>query len=321
MSFGRPVALVALVAVPLLVGLWLLYERQRTTDAAGFSTSALIPNLIADRPGARRYLPLGLLLLALVALIFGTARPKANVTVPRKEATVVLAVDVSRSMTAQDVRPTRLDAARTAADAFLAKVPKEYSVAVVGFGTRAFVALPPTTDRVLAHDALASLSPSEGTAIGDAVLLSVKLGQRRRTSDGVIPPTSVLLISDGARDGGQTAPLTAARRARAAHIPISTVLVGTENGIVTQKLVGGFEEQIRVPPSPTTLEQIARASGGQFFRARTSAALTQVYKKLATRTGHKTQNRQITDLFAGGAIVLLLVGGGLSAVWFRRAVP
>ena len=321
MSFGRPLALVALVAVPLLVGLWLLNERQRTTDAARFSRSALIPNLIADRPGSRRYLPLGLLLLALVALIFGTAQPMANVSVPRKEATVVLAVDVSRSMTAQDVRPTRLDAARTAAEAFLAKVPKEYSVAVVGFGTRAFVALPPTTDRVLAHDALASLAPSEGTAIGDAVLLSVKLGQRRRTSDGIVPPTSVLLISDGARNGGQTAPLTAAQRARAAHIPISTVLVGTGNGIVTQKLVGGFEEQIRVPPSPSTLQQIARASGGQFFRARTSAALTQVYKKLATRTGHKTQNRQITDLFAGGAIVLLLVGGGLSALWFRRAVP
>jgi Ca-activated chloride channel family protein len=131
----------------------------------------------------------------------------------------------------------------------------------------------------------------------------------------------VLVISDGARDGGQTAPLTAARQARAAHIPVSTVLVGTPNGIVTDKLVGGYSEQIRVPPSPGTLQQIAQASGGRFFRARTTAALTSVYKKLATRIGHRTQNRQITDLFAGGAIVLLLVGGGLSALWFRRPVP
>jgi Ca-activated chloride channel family protein len=97
--------------------------------------------------------------------------------------------------------------------------------------------------------------------------------------------------------------------------------VGTASGIVTNKLVGGSAEQIRVPPSPGTLLQIAQASGGQFFRARTSAALTSVYKKLAARIGHRTQNRQITDLFAGGGIVLMLLGGGLSALWFRRPVP
>jgi Ca-activated chloride channel homolog len=174
---------------------------------------------------------------------------------------------------------------------------------------------------VLAQDALASLAPSEGTAIGDAIALATKLGTRQRTSDGVVPPTSVLVISDGTRDGGQTAPVAAARKARAAHIPVSTVLVGTASGIVTNKLVGGYAEQIRVPPSPGTLQQIAQVSGGQFFRARTSAALTSVYKKLGTRIGHRTQNRQITDLFAGGGIALLLLGGGLSTFWFRRPVP
>ena len=321
MSFDRPYALMALALLPLLVGLWFGQERQRAVEAGRFSRSALIPNLISGRPGSRRYVPLGLLLLGLAVLIIGAARPHADVSVPRKEATVVLAVDVSRSMLAQDVRPTRLAAAASTAAKFLTTLPKEYSVAVIGIGTRAYVALPPTTDRVLARDALDSLAPSEGTALGDAVLLSVKLGERRRTSDGAVPPTSVLLISDGARDGGQTAPLAAARAAHAAHIPISTVLVGTANGVVVQKLVGGFEEQIRVPPSPGTLQQIARLSGGRFYHARTTAALEQVYKSLATRTGHKTQSRQISDLFAGGAIVLLLAGGGLSAFWFQRAVP
>jgi Ca-activated chloride channel homolog len=320
-SFGRPLALLGLAVVPLLIAVWLAQERRRTADAARFSASALIPNLIANRPGTRRYVSLGLLLLGLVALIVGTARPHADVTVPRKEATVVLAIDVSRSMSAQDVRPTRLAAAASTAAAFLTHLPKEYSVAVIGIGTRAFVAIPPTTDRVLARDALDSLAPSEGTALGDAVLLSVKLGQRRRTSDGAVPPTSVLLISDGARDGGQTSPLAAARAARTAHIPVSTVLVGTANGVVTQKLVGGYEEQIRVPPSPGTLQQIAQLSGGRYYQARTTTALDRVYKTLGTRIGHKTQNREITDLFAGGAIVLLLAGGGLSAFWFRRAVP
>ena len=321
MSFDHPLVLVALFALPAAVVLWRVLDRRRTAQAAIFSTAALIPNLIAHRPGRRRIVPLALFLVALATLIVGAARPHAHVSVPRREATVVLAVDVSRSMTAQDVRPTRLAAARTAADAFLSKVPKEYSIAVIGFGTRAFVAVPPTTDRVLAHDALGSLAPSEGTAIGDAVALAVKIGQRHRGTDGTVPPTSVLLISDGARDGGKNSPLAAARKARAAHIPISTVLVGTAGGIVTNKLVGGYEEQIRVPPSPGTLEQIAKLSGGQFFRARTTAALTDVYKKLSTRIGHRTQNREITDFFGLGAAVLLLTGGALSAFWFRRLIP
>jgi Ca-activated chloride channel homolog len=320
-SFSHPIVLVALVAVPLLVVAWLALERRRASQATAFSSSALIPNLVSANPGPRRIVPLALFLVAVALLVMGAARPHANVSVPRKEATIVLAVDISRSMTAQDVRPTRLAAAQRDAIAFLQKVPAQYSVSVIGFGTRAFVALPPTTDRVLARDALEQLSPSEGTAIGDAVALTVKVGQHQRTADGIVPPTAALLISDGARDGGQTSPLVSARRARAAGIPVSTVLVGTPNGIVTNKLVGGYEEQIRVPPSPGTLQQIAKLSGGDFFRANTSDALAQVYKKLSTRIGHKTQSREISDFFAGGAAVLLAVGGALSAFWFRRLVP
>ena len=176
MSFERPLVLIALAALPVVALLWRALDHRRTAQAASFSTAALIPNLIARSPGGRRLVPLGLFLVALAALIVGAARPHAHVSVPRKEATVVLAIDVSRSMTAEDVRPSRLAAARNAAEAFLSKVPKEYSIAVLGFGTRAFVAVPPTTDRVLAHDALASLAPSEGTAIGDAVALAVRSG-------------------------------------------------------------------------------------------------------------------------------------------------
>jgi Ca-activated chloride channel family protein len=99
------------------------------------------------------------------------------------------------------------------------------------------------------------------------------------------------------------------------------VLVGTPNGVVTTPLVGGYKEQIRVPPSPGTLQEVARTTGGEFFRARTSAALSQVYAHLATRVGHKTINREVTDLFAGGAIVVLLLSGALSLLWFRRVMP
>src|SRR5579862_8731273 len=310
-TFDRPLVLIGLAAIPVLYGLWRLNDQRRAAGAAAFSNPALVPNLVSDRPGLRRTIPLALFLLAITALVVGAARPHASVSVPRKEATIV---------TATDVTPSRLVAAQRAAEAFLKKIPDRYSVGVVGFGTRAFVALPPTTDRTLAQDALESLTPSEGTAIGDAVALSTRLGRQQR-ADGVMPPASVLVISDGAPDGGRTSPLAAAQAARKAHIPVSTVLVGTDNGVVSATLTGGYTEQIRVPPSPSTLQKIAQLSGGQYFRAHTSAALTSVYKRLATRIGHKTEHRQITDFFAGGAILLLLTGGGLSAFWFRRPVP
>ncbi len=318
MSFAQPFALVALVAVPLLLLLWIGNERRRRASAARFSTLALLPNLVPRPPGRLRYVPLGLLLFALTAMIVGAARPHANLSVPRKEATVVLAIDVSRSMTATDVRPSRLDAARAAGDAFLAKVPSTYNVALVAFGSRAFLAVPPTTDHDLVRKGLTELTAGEGTALGDAILLAARVGQRQRATEGVVPPTSVLLISDGVRQGGRTPPLDAARRAKALHVTVSTVLVGTPNGVVTARLVGGYSERIRVPPSPGTLQQVARATGGEFFSARTSAALSDVYRRLATRVGHRTVNREITDVFAGGAIVVLLAAGGLSAFWFRR---
>ena len=321
MRFDRPLFLIALVAVPVLVLLWRTSERRRHEGAARFANLALIPNLVDRVPGRWRLVPLVLLLLGLIALIVGAAKPHTHLTVPRKEATVVLAVDISRSMEAKDVPPSRLAAAVSAADRFVEEIPKTYSVGLVAFGSRAYVAVPPTRDRTVIEQGLADLRPGEGTAIGDAVLLSAQLGQRQREADGVVPPTSVLVISDGARDGGRTKPEVAAARAKALHVPVSTVLVGTKNGQVTAKLVGGYTEQIHVPPSPGTLQLIAQRTGGTFYRARNPTALAGVYHKLATRVGHTTEDRQVSDLFGAGAIVLLLLGGGLSTVLYRRLVP
>ncbi len=318
MSFGRPLMLVALVVVPLLAAAWYVLERRRTTEASRFSTPALLPNLVGERPGRRRLVPLALFLVGLTALTVGAASPHAKVTVPRKEATILLAVDVSRSMQAQDVVPTRLAAARRAADAFLAKVPSLYKVGVIGIGSRAFVAVPPTVDRALAHNALLGLTQSEGTALGDAIALGTRIAKKQRSADGFVPPTSMLLISDGARDGGRTAPAAAAKAAKAAHLPVSTVLVGTPGGIVTVQLQGGYQEQIRVPANVGALRTIARDSGGRFYRARSAAALKKVYEQLATRVGHTTKDRQISDMFAAGGLVLVLSGAVLSAFWFRR---
>lgn len=318
MSFDRPLVLVALVVVPLLALLWRRQEQRRHEQAARFTSLALVPNLVGERPGRRRVIPVALLLAGIATLTVGAARPHASVRVPRKQATVLLAVDVSRSMAAQDVVPSRLAAARIAADKFLSEVPGAYRVGVIGVGTHSFVAVPPTTDRALAHNALFSLGQSEGTALGDALALGAKIAARQRAADGFVPPTSMLLISDGARDGGRLSPAAGARLAKKAHMPVSTVLIGTPSGVVTTQLQGGYQEQIRVPANVGALRSIARATSGRFYRARSAAALRDVYAKLALRVGHTTKDRQISDAFAAGGLILLLTAGALSSLWFRR---
>jgi Ca-activated chloride channel family protein len=318
MSFQWPLALIGLVLVPALVAAYVRRERRRDDDVARFTTPALMPNLVDAAPGWRRHLPLAVLLVALTAMVVGVARPHATVSVQREEATVILAIDVSLSMRAKDVPPTRLLAARAAASAFLAKLPKRFRVGVVGFSGRAFVALPPTEDRELARQALASLRPGEGTSLGDAVALATRLVRHERASDGSVPPAAILLISDGAQMSGRTTPTAAAAAAHAARIPVYTVIVGTDDGVIEVALAGGFKAQIRVPPSAETLRQVARISGGQFFTARDDVRLRQIYERLGSRLGHRRESREITDLFAGGSAGLLLAGGALSALWFRR---
>ena len=317
MSFASPLWLLGLLLLPLLLAAYALRERARTRAAAVWSTPALLPNLVDRAPGIRRHLPVALLLVALVVMIVGVARPRAMVTVRREEATVLLAMDVSRSMAATDVPPTRLRAAQTAAHEFVDKVPKKFRIGVVSFATRAQVTIPPTADRTLVSAAIESLHTGEGTAIGDAVALAASLGRRQRAG-GVVPPTSVLLISDGARDGGRRTPLAAARQARAMHVPVYTILLGTPAGVVQHKLPGGYTETLRVPPSAQTLQLIARTSGGKFFTASNDKRLGEVYDQLRSRLGHKKQTRELTDGFAVGSALLLLAGGGLSAFWFRR---
>jgi Ca-activated chloride channel family protein len=317
-SFQWPLALVGLVVVPAVLALYVVQHRRRTRYAARFGNPALLPNVVDRSPGWRRHLPLAVLLVALTAMVVGVARPHATVTVRREEATVILAIDVSRSMGAADVQPTRLAAARAAALSFLDKVPEKFRVGVISFATRAVVAVPPTTNRKLVQTALRSLRPGEGTALSDAVSLAARIVKRQRASDGTVPPAAVLMISDGAQVGGTRTPQGAIREARVQRMPVYTVLVGTESGVVEATVAGGLREIIHVPPSPGTLRRIADGTGGQFFTATTDARLRDVYDRLGSRLGHHAQDREITDLFAGGSAALLLAGGALSALWFRR---
>ena len=320
MSFEWPVALLFLLLLPLLVVAYVAHHRSQTRYAARWGTPALLPNLVDRAPRRLRHIPLIVLFVALAAMIVGVARPHATVRVKREEATVLLAIDTSRSMGAKDVPPTRLAAAKKTASEFVDRLPEKYRVGLVAFASRAVVALPPTENRSLVRSALAAMHPGEGTALGDAVVLAARLGQRQRTSEGKVPPMSLLVISDGARDGGRTTPQAAARRAKAAKLPVFSVLIGTQNGVVQHALPGGLQESIRVPPSPTTLQQLSQSTGGKFYAAPSNDKLKDVYEELGSRLGKKKEERELTDLFAGGSAVLLLIGGGLSALWFRRLV-
>jgi Ca-activated chloride channel homolog len=316
-SFHWPLVLAVLAVLPILVALYIDRDRRRVAAQARFGNPDLLPNVVDREPGRLRYIPPLVLLVALVFMIVGVARPHATVRVPREEATIVLAMDVSRSMKATDIQPTRLDAARVAAKTFLDDVPAKFRVGVVSFATRAVVGVAPTEDRTLVTTALDTLKPGEGTAIGDAVALSLRVGQPRgQTAE--VPPRAIVLISDGARDGGQVDPGDAAQQAKRRGVPVYSVLVGTPDGFVEEELTGGLRRIIRVPPNPATLEQVAKTSGGEFFAAPDSAGLSRVYEELGSRLGTRNEDREITDVFAGLAAALVLIAATISAVLFRR---
>ena len=319
MTFEWPLALLALLVVPLALAAYVLYDRRRTSDAARFATPALFPNVVARAPGRLRHLPTAVLLLAITALAVGVARPHADISVQRDEATVVLALDVSRSMNATDVRPTRLAAAQAAARRFLELVPDSVRVGVVTFATTARVVAPATHDRDAVVASLGEVRSGEGTALGEALSLALRVVRRAPAeTPGVRPPAAVLLISDGAQTQGAVSPLDAARRARARAVPIYAVALGTPEGVVEQPAIGGYTERVRVPPDPRTLRRVARMSGGEFFDAATDRRLRKIYEELGSRLGRETKRAEVTVAFAGAGGVLLLVGGALSTLLFRR---
>jgi Ca-activated chloride channel homolog len=324
-SFAAPIALAALIALPLLVGAYVVAGRRRRRAAARFANPDLVPNLVPDSPGWRRHVPPVLALVALAVLIVGIARPHMVRDVTRNEATVVLAIDTSRSMAATDTEPNRFDAVRAAAEKFLDEVPAEYSVGIVSFATSADPVLPPTTDREAARVALRELRLGSGTAIGSAVTRAVDVALGRQEEDapqqtGERSPAAVLLFSDGAQTSGDVRPLPAAQRARRLGVPVSTVAVGTGQAVVEVPLPGGLRQRVVVTPEPQTLRLIARTTGGLFSEAPGATPLEQVYRELGTRLAHDRKRVEVTSAFAAGGAVLLLLGGALSSHWFRRAL-
>lgn len=324
MTFAWPIGLVGLLAIPLLAVLYVFVGgRRRRRTAARFANPALVPNLVSPGPGWRRHVAPALALAALAVLVVGIARPHVVRSVTRDEATIVLAIDTSRSMEANDIRPSRFTAAREAATTFLDTVPDSYRVGIVAFATSADTVLAPTTDRAAAQTALGELRLGSGTAIGNAVQRSVEIAaadERRGVEGGQRPPAAVLLLSDGAQTTGDVTPAAAALEARKLGVPVSTVALGTRDAVVKVPLPGGLTQRVVVAPDVMTLRQLARTTGGTFSEAPTADRLQDVYRALGTRLARSPKRVEVTSAFAAGGALLLLLGGALSTMWFRRAL-
>jgi Ca-activated chloride channel homolog len=322
MSFASPWLLPVLLVVPGLLALAWWLDRRRAKYAVAFTNLDLLASVAAEhRRPWRRWIPLALLLLALVAASTALARPRATVSVPSNRATVVLLVDVSGSMRANDVKPTRLGAAQHAMAAFADRVPKNVKVGLVSFSTGPNVLVVPTVDRDQLQEGIQLLVPDSGTAIGDGLDVAVKVVKASvqdapRGKDGKVPG-AIVLLSDGAQTRGLLTPLQGADRARNAGVRVFTIALGTNHGTLGfgpfgggYGFGGGFgqgsPQRFPVRPDPVTLAAIARETDGQTFRASTASKVDAVYKQLGASIAHHNVRREISSWFAGASALLLL---------------
>jgi Ca-activated chloride channel homolog len=317
MSFASPVFLLALLVVPAAFVFALVIDRRRARYPVAFTNLELLAGLVQQRRSWRRYVPLGLLLLALAFAAAALAKPRTTISVADQKATVMLVVDVSGSMRANDVEPTRLDAAVGAMRTFLDKLPKQFKVGLVAFSTEPEVLQTPTSDRQSVRDALGYLQPEAGTALGDGLEVGVRQIVTSLAKDGVVHkpgkdlPAAIVLLSDGAQNRGVLQPLQAGANAKAAGIRVYTVALGTPNGQVSFGF-GLYVNHIPVPPDPPTMRAIARETGGKTYTARTAAGVSSIYKTLGSSLGRRKKSDDITSWFAAVSAVLLVgaLGGG-----------
>jgi Ca-activated chloride channel family protein len=234
--------------------------------------------------------------------------------VPVERASVMLVIDASRSMSAQDVSPSRIEAAKAAAGRFLDTVPGALQVGLVVYNTVPILSEAPTTEHARIQAAIDGLQADGGTATGDALAEALKRLRNRRARDGGNSPAAIVLLSDGKSTDGQD-PVVVARGAGRQRIPIFTVALGTADGVVPG---GPFGMPLSVPPDPQSLRQIARASRGQAFEVADQDQLNRIYERLGSQVGTRKERREVTAAFAGAGLLLLLGAVATSLRWRSR---
>ena len=314
MSFLAPTWLWLLVPVTLLAAGYVVLQFRRRKYAVRFTNVALLDKVAPRRPGWRRHLPAGLFVLAMVVLVLGAARPATEVEVPRERATIVLTIDTSLSMEADDVEPNRIEAAKQAAVSFLDRLPRTINVGLVSFHGIARVDVPPTTDRARVRSAILGLDLGEGTAIGEAIFASLDtLENVPEPADGEEPvPGRIVLLSDGETTVGRSNQ-ESVDAAIEAEIPVSTIAFGTQTGEIR---IDG--ERVPVAVNEQALEDIADRTSGSFYTAVTEAELTEVYEDIGSSIGFVREEQDVTYRFVTYALLPLLAAAALSLLWFAR---
>jgi Ca-activated chloride channel homolog len=316
LDFGSPWRLVVLPIVPLVLGFVLAAARRRARGNVLFTNLDVFT--LAARRGThwKRLVPLLLLALAFVAAVGAFAQPRVADTATDRSTTILLLADVSGSMQATDVRPSRLVAAITAMRGFLATVPQDDRVGLMTFSDAAEVLAAPTTDRSRVESNLRLLEPQGGTALGSAVTAAVRVlltslaGEGVQRRPGKPLPAAIVVESDGAQDRGTVTPLDGANAAKAAGIPIYGVSLGTRHGFITEG-DGPLSRSIRVLPDPGVMALLARETGGTSFDATTAAELDSIYREFATGIDRHSAHEDVSAWFEAAAAVLLVAAVGL----------
>lgn len=358
MTFLFMPALWLLLAVPPLVAAYIFVARRREKNAFRF-----LPLMTGGRPGRagwRRHLPPALLLLALIVLILASARPAATITLAARRGTVILAMDVSGSMRADDVHPTRITAAQIAAKAFVKDRPAKVKIGIVAFSGAAFLVQPPTDDNVALNQAIDSLMPERMTAIGSAVLTSMQtlfpavrfdtmlpgFGGEEFTSGGSsgLMPGGVPLGTAPkkvAKDATKITPVEPGSYKSAAIIlmtdgkntdgpdPVDAARIASNFGVRVFTIGFGtpngqihtyWGRSMHVVLDEETLKNMANITHAQYFHAKTETELAKIYRDLNTKLQNETEEREITAFFAAAALLLTLASASLSVLWFGRIV-
>lgn len=314
MTLLAPERLWLLVLVGVLVALYLVLQQRRRHYAVRFTNLALLDSVAPRRPGWRRHVAAAIAGLALVALVVGLARPARDEKVPREEAVVMLAIDVSRSMTATDVSPSRMESAIAAAEDFIVDVPSRFRVGLVAFDDEARILATPTLEHQIVIDSLSRLEPGRGTAAGDGIDASLEaIESVLGTGEGVDDfAATIVLLSDGATTSGMD-PAEAARLAADAGVPVTTIAYGTDGGTV--EIEGDI---VPVPADPAAMEAIADATEGTFFEAASASQLREVYEDIQGRVGFTVEQREIVLWFLVAALVALVLALMSSMLWQAR---
>lgn len=312
-SFLAPARLWLLLLVAALAAAYVLVQRRRATYAVRFSELSLLASVAPRVPPWRRHVPAVLLLVALTALTAAVARPQADVQVPRERATVVLAIDVSLSMEAVDVEPDRITAAKRSAVQFVDRLPDGFAVGLVAFSGGAAVVVPPTQEHEAVAEAVRGLQLGPSTAIGEAVFASLEAARSVPVQEGEErSPARIVLLTDGTNTVGRSID-EAAEAARNAGVPVSTISFGTADGVVE---VQG--QLVPVPVDVPAMEKLALDTGGGAFTAESGEELDAVYDDISEQVGTTTEQREVTDVVAGVALLLALLAGAASLAWGSR---